>query len=127
VGTNNAIRVLAVDHNPLMREGLALLVRLHPDMQLVGAVATAEEAVCVYIEQRPDVTLMDLDLPSDAAFGAIRKIRARDAKARIIGLTTYEPDSAWTRALSAGVCRCVAKDRLGDSLAEVIRNGYLRH
>ena len=97
MGLNNVIRVLAVDHNPLMREGLALLVRLQPDMDLVGAVATAEEAVHMYMEQRPDVTLMDLDLPADAALGAIREIRARDAGARIIGLTTYEPDAACGR------------------------------
>jgi DNA-binding NarL/FixJ family response regulator len=123
VGTNNAIRVLAVDHNPLMREGLALLVRLQPDMQLVGAVATAEEAVHMYIEQRPDVTLMDLELPAEAALGAIRKIRARDAGARIIGLTTYEPDAAWARALAAGARQCVAKDGLSDSLPRLIRSG----
>jgi DNA-binding NarL/FixJ family response regulator len=122
VGTNNVIRVLAVDHNPLMREGLALLVRLQPDMQLVGAVATAEEAVHMYIEQRPDVTLMDLDLPAESAFGAIRKIRAQDAGARIIGLTTYEPDALWARALVAGACQCVAKDGLSDSLPRLIRN-----
>jgi len=113
--------VLAVDHNPLMREGLALLVRLQPDMQLVGAVATAEEAVHMYIEQRPDVTLMDLELPSEAALGAIRKIRARDNRARIIGLTTYEPDAAWARALAAGAWQCVAKDSLSDSLPGLIR------
>jgi len=110
-----------VDHNPLMREGLALLVRMQPDMQLVGAAATAEEAVQMYFEQRPDVTLMDLDLPSEAALGAIRKIRARDAAAHIIGLTTYEPDAAWTRALAAGAQQCVSKDRLSDSLPRLIR------
>ena len=123
VGTNNAVRVLAVDHNPLMREGLALLVRLQPDMQLVGAVATAEEAVHMYIEQQPDVTLMDLELPAESALGAIRNIRARDAGARIIGLTTYEPDAAWARALAAGACQCIAKDGLSDSLPRLIRNG----
>jgi DNA-binding NarL/FixJ family response regulator len=100
---------------------------LQPDVQLVGAVATAEEAVHMYIEQRPDVTLMDLELPSEAAIGAIRKIRARDADARIIGLTTYEPDAAWARALSAGACYCVAKDRLSDSLPGLIRNGRTPH
>jgi DNA-binding NarL/FixJ family response regulator len=123
VGTNNVIRVLAVDHNPLMREGLALLVRLQPDMHLVGAVATAEEAVHLYMEQRPHVILMDLELPTDAAIGAIREIRARDAGARIIGLTTYEPDAAWARALAAGACQCVAKDGLSDTLPGLIRNG----
>jgi CheY-like chemotaxis protein len=117
----HAIRVLAVDHNPLMREGLALLVRLQPDMQLVGTAATAEQAVQMYLDQQPHVTLMDLDLPSGAAIGAIRRIRARDPDARIIGLTTYEPGAAWARALAAGACRCVAKDHLSDSLPGLIR------
>ena len=106
-----------------MREGLALLIRLQPDMQLVGAVASAEEALRMHAEQRPDVTLMDLDLPAEAAIVAIRKIRARDSGARIIGLTTYEPDAVWTGALAAGAYVCVAKDHLGDDLARLIRNG----
>jgi DNA-binding NarL/FixJ family response regulator len=118
---SDTIRVLAVDHNPLMREGLAMLVRLQPDMQLVGAAATAEEAVQMYLEQRPDVTLMDLDLPSEAAIGAIRKIHARDAGARIIGLMTYERDVASARALAAGASQCVTKDRLSDNLPQLIR------
>ncbi|MGC9945264.1 MAG: response regulator transcription factor [Bryobacteraceae bacterium] len=122
VGFNKVIRVLAVDQNSLMREGLSLLVRLQPDMQLVGAAAMGEEALQMYIEQRPDVTLMDLDLPSQAAIGAIRKIRARDAGARIIGLTTYEPDAAWAEALAAGASQWIAKDGLSDSLPRLIRN-----
>ena len=91
-----------------MREGLALLVRLQPDMQLVGTAATAEQAVQMYLEQRPDMTLMDLDLPSESAIGAIRKICARDPGARIIGLTTYEPDASWCEGVSrrsVPVCR----------------------
>ena len=84
----NTIRALAVDHNHLMREGLALLVRMQPDMQLVGAAATADEAVRMYVEHCPDVTLMDLDLRSDAALGAIHKVRARNPGANIIGLST---------------------------------------
>ena len=99
---------------------------LQPDVQLVGAVATAEEAVHLYIEQRPDVTLMDLELPLRAAFGAIREIRARDAGARIVGLTTYEPDAAWARALAAGACHCVVKERLSDSLPRLIRTVVAR-
>jgi DNA-binding NarL/FixJ family response regulator len=123
VEPNIAIRVLVVDHNSLMREGLALMVRLQPDMQLVGAVATAEEALQLYTELRPDVTLMDLDLPSEAAIGAVRRIRARDGGARIIGLTTYGPDTAWKGALAAGIWQCVTKDGLSDSLPRLIRNG----
>jgi len=115
------IRVLVVDHNPLMREGLALLVRLQPDMQLMGATATAEEGLQMYLAQAPDVTVMDLDPPSEAAIAAIREMRAQDAAARIIGLSTYEPDAAWAEALAAGACQCLAKDRLSERLSQTIR------
>lgn len=122
VGSAHAIRVLVVDRNPLMREGLALLVRLQSDMRLVDAVATPEEALQRYTEQRPDVTLMDLDVPSQSAIATIRRIREWDAGARIIGLTTYEQDGAWAQALAAGARQCVAKDHLSDGLPGLIRS-----
>ena len=115
------IRVMVADHNPLMREGLALLVRMQKDMQLVGTAATAEESVRMYLEHRPDLALMDLDMASHAALGAIRKIRAYDPDARIIGLATYERDAAWTEALAAGVSQCVAKNELSAGLPGLIR------
>jgi len=118
---SRVIRVLVVDHNPLMREGLALVVRLQPDMQLVGTAATAEETVRMYLEQRPDLTLMDLDMPARAALRAIRQIRVQDPGACIIGLATYERDATWTEALAAGACRCAAKNELSGSLPGLIR------
>jgi len=123
VESNHPIRVLAVDRNPLMREGLALLVRVQPDMQLVDAVATAEEGFQAYLDQEPDVMVMDLDAPSGAALEAIRRIRAQNAAARIIGLTTYGPDAAWAEALDAGAFQCLGKHRLSESLPQAIRNG----
>jgi len=120
---DHPIRVLAVDRNPLMREGLALLIGLQPDMQLVAAVATPAEALEVYFERQPDVTVMDLDSPSATAVESIREIRARNRDARVIGLTTYAPDDAWAEALSAGACQCLGKDRLSDNLLRTIRNG----
>ncbi len=119
------IRVMVVDHNPLMREGLALLVGLQTDMQLVGTAATAEETVRMYLEQRPDLTLLDLDMAAHAALGAIRKIRAQDPGARIIGLATYERDAAWIEALATGACQCVAKNELSASLPDLIRKAAL--
>jgi len=116
-----SIRVLAVDNNPLIREGLAMLISLQPDLQLVGTAETGEQAVEAFLEQRPDVTLMDLDLPAQTAIEAIRTIRAQDPGARIIGLAIYVPSTAWARALAAGACHCIAKDRLSDSLLRVIR------
>ncbi|MGO4885210.1 MAG: response regulator transcription factor [Bryobacteraceae bacterium] len=110
-----------MDHNPLMREGLALLVRLQADMQLVGAVATAEETIRLSLAEMPDVILMDLDLPAQGAMAAVRRIHACDPRARIIGLATYGPDKAWVEAIAAGVCECTVKEGLSDSLPPLIR------
>jgi DNA-binding NarL/FixJ family response regulator len=115
------IRILAVDHNPLLREGLKLLIDLQPDMELVGLVASGKEAVQAVTEQRPDVTLMDLDLPSGAGVQAIQEILKIDPAARVLGLLTYEWDESRTLALRAGARRCLTKDRLNQDLASLVR------
>ena len=116
------IRILAVDHNPLLREGLSVLIRLQPDMELVGAVASGEEAVQTFIEHRPDVTLMDLDLPSAAAMTAIQKVLKIDPAACVLGLFTYEGDQSRVQAQRAGARGCLAKDRLNQDLAALVRD-----
>ena len=116
------IRILAVDHNPLLREGLSLLIRLQPDMELVGAVASGEEAVQSFTQRRPDVTLMDLDLPSAAGLTAIREILKIDPAACVLGLFTYEGDESHVHALRAGARRCLTKDRLNQELASLVRD-----
>jgi DNA-binding NarL/FixJ family response regulator len=115
------IRILAVDHNPLLLEGLSLLIRLQPDMELVGAVASGEEAVQSFAQHRPDVTLMDLDLPSSAAIAAIREILKIDPAACVLGLFTYEGDQSRVHAQRAGASGCLAKDRLNQDLASLVR------
>ena len=95
------IWILAVDHNPLLREGLSLLIHLQPDMELVGVVASGEEAVQSFSEHRPDVTLMDLDLPSAAGITAIQEILKIDPATCVLGLLTYEWDESRTEALHA--------------------------
>ena len=116
------IRILAVDHNPLLREGLSLLIELQPDMELVGLVASGEEAVQLFTAQRPDVTLMDLDLPSAAGITAIQEIRKIDSAACIIGSSTYEWDQSCTQALRAGARSCITKDRLNQDLVSLVRD-----
>ena len=116
------IRILAVDHNPLLREGLSLLIRLQPDMELVGAVASGEEAVQSFTEHRPDVILMDLDLPAAAGITAIRAILKIDPAACVLGLFTYEGDESHGHALRAGARSCLTKDRLNQELATLVRD-----
>ena len=115
------IRLLVVDHNALLREGLALLIRLEPDMQLLAVAATGDEAVELFRKHRPDVTLMDLDLPDRAGIRAIEQIRSMDPRARIIGLVTYEWDQCAQDGLRAGALGYVTKDRLHDELIPRIR------
>jgi DNA-binding NarL/FixJ family response regulator len=116
------IRILAVDHNPLLREGLALLIQFQPDMELVGLAASGKEAVQSFIDHRPDVTLMDLDLPSAAGITAIQEILKIDPAACVIGLYTYEGDASRARALRAGARSCITKDRLNEDLVSLVRD-----
>src|SRR5262249_40299456 len=96
------IRVLAVDHNPLLREGLSLLIQLQPEMELAAAVTSGKEAVQSFTQHRPDVTLMVLDLPSAARITAIQEILKIDSAASVLGLFTYE----WDESRARYACRC---------------------
>ena len=111
-----------MDHNPLLREGLSLLIHLQPDMELVAVVASGEDAVQAFAKDRPDVTLMDLDLPSGAGITAIREILKVDPATCIIGTSTYEWDESCTLALRAGARSCITKDRLNQELVSLARD-----
>ena len=116
------IRVLVVDHNPLLREGLSLLIQLQPDMELVAALASGKEAVEAFSEHRPDVTLMDLDLPSLAGITATKQILRIDPAACILGLMTYEDEQSSKHAQRAGTRSCITKDRLNQDLISLMRD-----
>jgi two-component system, NarL family, response regulator len=120
------IRILAVDHNLLLREGISLLIGLHSDMELVASATDPAAAVQFFAQYKPDVTLMDLDLPSGAGIEAVREILSLDPSACIIGLLTYEWDVARSRALRAGARACLTKDRLNDELISLIRDQVAR-
>ena len=115
------IRILAVDHNPLLREGLSILVQMQPDIEMVGVAASGDEAVRLFTLHRPDVTLMDLDLPSRAGIAAIQKILTIDPAACVVGLLTYEWDESRVDALRAGARSCITKDRLNQDLVSLIK------
>src|SRR4051812_21497970 len=96
------IRVLIVDDHPMLREGLAAVLEDEPEMLLVGQACNGHEALQMFRAQRPDVTLMDVQMPEMDGIAATLAIRAECSDARIVILTTYKGDAQTLRALRAG-------------------------
>jgi DNA-binding NarL/FixJ family response regulator len=115
------IRVLSVDEHPLMREGIATVINGQPDMRVVAHACSAHEAIQLFGEHRPDVTLMDLRLPDMSGIDAMIAIRERFPQARIIVFTTFEGDTEIRRAFAAGARSYVLKSTRPNDLAETIR------
>jgi len=118
---SSPIRVLAVDDHPLLREGIAALIGSQADMRLVGEAGSASEALEKFRATRPDVTLMDLQMPDGSGIDAIIAIRAECPGARIIVLTTYGGDALAGRALRAGAQAYLLKGCVRKELLETIR------
>jgi DNA-binding NarL/FixJ family response regulator len=121
MSASSQIRVLCVDDHPLMREGIAAVIRNEPDMLLVGEAATGHEAIEGYRRHRPDITLMDLRLPDIGGIDAMVAIRTEFADARVIMLTTFEGDVEIHRALEAGARGYMLKSMPRKQLVEMIR------
>jgi len=116
-----AIRILAVDDHALLRKGIAALINAEPDMELVAEAANGQEAISEFKRHRPDVTLMDLQMPDMNGIECIIAIRGDFPQARIIVLTTYPGDVQVVRALKAGARAYLLKSRVNKELPEVIR------
>src|SRR5262249_23231343 len=115
------IRILTVDDHPLLREGIAALVNAEPDMKLVAEAKDGQEAIEKFRLHRPDVTLMDLQMPGLNGIEAINAIRSEFPNARIIVLTTYTGDVQVLRALQAGARGYILKGHVHTELTETIR------
>jgi DNA-binding NarL/FixJ family response regulator len=115
------IRVLTVDDHPLLREGIATLLAAQPDMKLVAEASNGREAIEQYRVHRPDVTLMDLQMPEMNGVDAMIAICSEFPGARIIVLTTYTGDVQVMRALRAGAKGYLLKNLLRRELLETIR------
>ena len=116
------IRIFCIDDHPLMREGIAAIIRNEPDMLLVAEASNGHDAIQSFREHRPDVTLMDLRLPDISGIDAMVAIRTEFADARIIMLTTFEGDVEIRRALQAGAVGYMLKTMPRRQLVEMIRN-----
>src|SRR2546425_9008747 len=116
------IRILTVDDHPLLRKGIAALVNAEPDMKLVAEASDGEEAIEKFRSHRPDVTLMDLQMPSFNGIEAIIRIQSEFPDARIIVLTTYTGDAQVVRALKAGARAYILKGHVHRELLETIRS-----
>lgn len=115
-----AIRILVVDDHPVLREGVAAILETQTDMILVGEACDGAEAVSRFRELRPDVTLMDLQMPGMGGVEAIKSIRIEFPDARILVLTTYEGDVQAVRALKAGATGYLLKSSLRTEMLSAI-------
>jgi two-component system, NarL family, response regulator len=118
------IRILLADDHPILGQGLALLLNAEPDIQVIGQAYTGKEAIVLFREHQPDITLMDLRMPEISGAEAISTIRAEFANAKIIVLTTYDGDEDIYRGLQAGAQGFLLKGAHIDELLAAIRSVY---
>jgi len=115
------IRILAVDDHPIVREGIAGLLGIQTDMDLVGEASNGRDAIQQFRTHRPDITLMDLQMPEMNGIDALIAIRNEFPDAKVIVLTTYAGDTQILRALKAGAQAYLLKNALHKELLETIR------
>ncbi len=115
------LRILIVDDNAFVREGLAAIIGRQSDMEVVGEAGNGAEAVTLYCRHQPDVTLMDLRMPIMDGIAATHAIRKEFPEARILVVTTFVEDESITSALHAGAAGYVLKDAPMAQIMEAIR------
>jgi DNA-binding NarL/FixJ family response regulator len=119
--SNPGLRVLAADDQRVVREGLAMLLGLLPDVEVVGTAANGEEALALAAELRPDVILMDLRMPKVDGVEATRRLRASHPEIKVVVLTTYADDRSVIEALRAGALGYLTKDAGADEIRQALQ------
>jgi two-component system NarL family response regulator len=118
---SEAIRILVVDDHHVVRQGLVALLNIMPGIEVVGQAADGAEAIRLYSDLHPEITLMDLQLPGISGVEAIRRIRQNDPSARFIVLTTFDGDEDIYRALEAGARAYLLKGMTVEELTAAIK------
>jgi DNA-binding NarL/FixJ family response regulator len=114
-------RILVVDDHPMMRDGIVGILGRQDDMEVVAEAKDGLEAIDAYIQHRPDVTLLDIQMPGMDGIEAIRRLRAIDPAAMIIVLTTYAGDTLAVEALRAGAGAYLLKNCIRRDLVDTVR------
>jgi len=114
------IRVLLVDDHAVVRTGFRLLLQTHPEMTVVGEAASGEEACRLYAELEPDVVLLDIAMPGMGGLEALKRIRARDHRARVLALSAHDDPMHARRALREGALGFLSKRGAPETLIEAI-------
>ena len=115
------LRLVVVDDHPIVRDGLAGIFALEEDIDVVGQAGSGPEALAVVAERDPDLVLMDLRMPGGDGFAAIRQLRERGGRPRVLVLTTYDTERDVRRAMAAGADGYLLKDLPRDQLVAAVR------